>query len=135
MLDLTEHHLVKNIDAFLDKIMPAIESYCNQNSGWILESIEGLSVTLVCGRNDSGGAPSFTTPPSLAKVRWCPNLRGIDGECFPDAIRYCLAHAEGLTEKQAFRYINKVRALLSHCLLYTSPSPRDLSTSRMPSSA
>ena len=24
---------------------------------------------------------------------------------------------------------------LSHCLLYTSPSPRDLSTSRMPSSA
>ena len=27
------------------------------------------------------------------------------------------------------------RALLNHCLLYTSPSPRDLSTSRMPSSA
>ena len=26
-------------------------------------------------------------------------------------------------------------ANLSHCLLYTSPSPRDLSTSRMPSSA
>ena len=25
--------------------------------------------------------------------------------------------------------------LCSHCLLYTSPSPRDLSTSRMPSSA
>ena len=27
------------------------------------------------------------------------------------------------------------RALASYCLLYTSPSPRDLSTSRMPSSA
>jgi len=26
-------------------------------------------------------------------------------------------------------------ALLDYCLLYTSPSPRDLSTSRMPSSA
>ena len=26
-------------------------------------------------------------------------------------------------------------AQLEHCLLYTSPSPRDLSTSRMPSSA
>ena len=26
-------------------------------------------------------------------------------------------------------------ATLYHCLLYTSPSPRDLSTSRMPSSA
>ena len=25
--------------------------------------------------------------------------------------------------------------MLAHCLLYTSPSPRDLSTSRMPSSA
>ena len=25
--------------------------------------------------------------------------------------------------------------VLSHCLLYTSPSPRDLSTSRMPASA
>ena len=24
---------------------------------------------------------------------------------------------------------------INHCLLYTSPSPRDLSTSRMPSSA
>ena len=30
---------------------------------------------------------------------------------------------------------DKLRALLGHCLLYTSPSPRDLSTSRMPSSA
>ena len=28
-----------------------------------------------------------------------------------------------------------VRIMLEHCLLYTSPSPRDLSTSRMPSSA
>ena len=29
----------------------------------------------------------------------------------------------------------KPSELLGHCLLYTSPSPRDLSTSRMPSSA
>ena len=29
----------------------------------------------------------------------------------------------------------KVRISVSSCLLYTSPSPRDLSTSRMPSSA
>ena len=27
------------------------------------------------------------------------------------------------------------QAIYKHCLLYTSPSPRDLSTSRMPSSA
>ena len=29
----------------------------------------------------------------------------------------------------------KLNSLLTICLLYTSPSPRDLSTSRMPSSA
>ena len=32
-------------------------------------------------------------------------------------------------------YINKYGDWLDSCLLYTSPSPRDLSTSRMPSSA
>ena len=32
-------------------------------------------------------------------------------------------------------YVYEVREGLSVCLLYTSPSPRDLSTSRMPSSA
>ena len=30
---------------------------------------------------------------------------------------------------------NKIKSLNYSCLLYTSPSPRDLSTSRMPSSA
>ena len=30
---------------------------------------------------------------------------------------------------------DKVRTEYNDCLLYTSPSPRDLSTSRMPSSA
>ena len=35
------------------------------------------------------------------------------------------------------KYFERARteALLTICLLYTSPSPRDLSTSRMPSSA
>ena len=45
--------------------------------------------------------------------------------------------------KLSIAYANKVLGLLSNikpaldkdCLLYTSPSPRDLSTSRMPSSA
>ena len=31
--------------------------------------------------------------------------------------------------------LNCIAGLLDVCLLYTSPSPRDLSTSRMPSSA
>ena len=33
----------------------------------------------------------------------------------------------GLTKRSGFQFVT--------CLLYTSPSPRDLSTSRMPSSA
>ena len=38
-------------------------------------------------------------------------------------------------EAEADKLKAKAAALLRHCLLYTSPSPRDLSTSRMPSSA
>ena len=36
------------------------------------------------------------------------------------------------SEKEAMR---RLREMLSSCLLYTSPSPRDRSVSRMPSSA
>ena len=35
----------------------------------------------------------------------------------------------------ATKFPNALRRIFSICLLYTSPSPRDLSTSRMPSSA
>ena len=39
-------------------------------------------------------------------------------------------------KRRAFtEHIEKLAELVSACLLYTSPSPRDLSTSRMPSSA
>ena len=34
-----------------------------------------------------------------------------------------------------YRHAEKIKTELYSCLLYTSPSPRDLSTSRMPSSA
>ena len=42
-----------------------------------------------------------------------------------------LPSAQSCISEQMFRYVIGV----GHCLLYTSPSPRDLSTSRMPSSA
>ena len=45
--------------------------------------------------------------------------------------------ADGLRAAAARAFFDDGEALLIHeaCLLYTSPSPRDLSTSRMPSSA
>ena len=41
----------------------------------------------------------------------------------------------GMTEGGTFRLYNDKSIEIVGCLLYTSPSPRDLSTSRMPSSA
>ena len=41
---------------------------------------------------------------------------------------------DGKKHKVNFQQAKMIRMLLT-CLLYTSPSPRDLSTSRMPSSA
>ena len=43
-------------------------------------------------------------------------------------------HAKDIMEKSNLEMDRRV-ADLTDCLLYTSPSPRDLSTSRMPSSA
>ena len=104
----------------------------------------------------------FTPPPlyaeALAKAKsenkplvldfmavWCAPCKRLVSETFVDE------EVAGLLEKCVFLKIDtdehpdlakqfKVASLpdirfLSPCLLYTSPSPRDLSTSRMPSSA
>ena len=49
----------------------------------------------------------------------------------PELIR--LLQEKGILMDEAIEIVSKVCAYT--CLLYTSPSPRDLSTSRMPSSA
>ena len=46
-----------------------------------------------------------------------------------------LAFIKDLTEGKGKIYSNSSQIINEVCLLYTSPSPRDLSTSRMPSSA
>ena len=53
---------------------------------------------------------------------------------------YSIAEACNLIDRNLQENTFKVNftggePLMKHCLLYTSPSPRDLSTSRMPSSA
>ena len=45
--------------------------------------------------------------------------------------KVCLTTAQAVVKFLAVQYSERD----SNCLLYTSPSPRDLSTSRMPSSA
>ena len=63
-----------------------------------------------------------------------------------DLIDYLYQHAVDKKEKTALIALteddhqiklswNELADAVSTCLLYTSPSPRDLSTSRMPSSA
>ena len=58
-----------------------------------------------------------------------------------DAIAFCIGRVlERATQRllnpaHVVAVLNNVRHLKDTCLLYTSPSPRDLSTSRMPSSA
>ena len=49
------------------------------------------------------------------------------------AARAMVSQARPIAEKDAPQEL--AEAQLKLCLLYTSPSPRDLSTSRMPSSA
>ena len=46
-----------------------------------------------------------------------------------------LVKLEELEPEKLKSALLKLHRQFAHCLLYTSPSPRDLSTSRMPSSA
>ena len=58
----------------------------------------------------------------------------VDKHEFEDAAR-CL-HQYDVAVAALSEYVNGDSTIFPvHCLLYTSPSPRDLSTSRMPSSA
>ena len=71
-----------------------------------------------------GGSGKTTVAGTLARIfaeEGTPIL-AIDGDPNPN-----LALTLGMSRKDADQ--------INYCLLYTSPSPRDLSTSRMPSSA
>ena len=60
--------------------------------------------------------------------------QGVESHVHPHALR----HSFATHMLEASGDLRAVQELLGHanlCLLYTSPSPRDLSTSRMPSSA
>ena len=62
-------------------------------------------------------------------------LTHIVGTRSRDTIRVITSKDAGIVLEDLIRATTKAYVLLDTCLLYTSPSPRDLSTSRMPSSA
>ena len=104
-----------------------------------LRTVLQLSLALTfagctCGPQSSGaplerGAPE-ATPAEAAPAT--PEAAG-DGPTFEEAAGGLAWHAEEPLVSQ--RPSSSMRAAQYTCLLYTSPSPRDLSTSRMPSSA
>ena len=96
-----------------------------------------MGATVVVGMILGGAA----TPTKLADagdfVRWgLPLAKGVTYLGTAVAIGSLAFAAYALSAKtpQLTKTLN-LAALGSGCLLYTSPSPRDLSTSRMPSSA
>ena len=80
-------------------------------------------------RNDCGGWRDWAVGPdgielsSAGVVKWLRN----------DLVRVLVRPATGVCSAEVAASFGDVQS--SACLLYTSPSPRDLSTSRMPSSA
>jgi len=74
-------------------------------------------------------------PEEKAPKRYTKPLPHIDEESRPwwEALQRHELYVQKCRDCGDMRY--HTRALCTNCLLYTSPSPRDLSTSRMPSSA
>ena len=69
------------------------------------------------------------SPLGLGAVK--PNVGHLEGSAGMSVVMKVVLVVKGLTAPRGLH----LRRLNEHCLLYTSPSPRDLSTSRMPSSA
>ena len=49
--------------------------------------------------------------------------------------KYCAIYSKGTDTENIWFYSDSLKVQGEDCLLYTSPSPRDISGSRMPSSA
>ena len=68
-------------------------------------------------------------------IRTIVNNAGVDGSVIVGKLKENKSASEGY-DAQSDKYVDMFKAgIIDPCLLYTSPSPRDLSTSRMPSSA
>ena len=95
--------------------------------GWLLGQVAVVLVVIAINAVDSGidlDDPSLEITAILQAALWVGTL----------GIPVWLYVIKGVSWKE-FGWELQKNDILPGCLLYTSPSPRDLSTSRMPSSA
>ena len=107
----------------------------NPQAFWSMmrDGVDGVSEVPESRWNVNDYYDSDTTKPGKANTRWGGFLTDIDQF---DAQFFGIAPKEAVTIDPQQRLLLEVAwETLEDCLLYTSPSPRDLSTSRMPSSA
>ena len=72
-------------------------------------------------------------PDSVIQLPWKPEVAWVAGDCVMEG--QPVEQAPRVTLKRLVKAAAAAGLRVKTCLLYTSPSPRDLSTSRMPSSA
>ena len=86
-------------------------------------------------RNARAAEPIKYVPKGWGYEKWIANCEKYCGKLlFIVKGKQCSWHFHKLKDEVFFVQSGKIK-LFHGCLLYTSPSPRDLSTSRMPSSA
>ena len=69
----------------------------------------------------------------LKSIQGAAKINGVDVAADPRAARQAIAYLP--ESANLYPHLSAIENINYFCLLYTSPSPRDLSTSRMPSSA
>ena len=91
----------------------------------MLDDREGFASGLI---EQAGGDPKAAQLAVEAALGKLPKVSGGNGQMYmSQPIAKVFSTAEDIAKKAGDSFVT--------CLLYTSPSPRDLSTSRMPSSA
>ena len=104
--------------------------------------MNNVILNLSSGISDKENAPKLLSGTGTDKVHLCVVMtsdRGLCGGFNSNIIKKAKSYfSKILSEGKELKIItvgSKGNDQLKSCLLYTSPSPRDLSTSRMPSSA
>jgi len=104
------------------------DSFAGDGSLEIEQAVATAQRHVLCGADmiDVGGESARTNRPQIDEDEESARLIP-----FLDRFRECYAGNAPVDRLQLFPPLLSINT----CLLYTSPSPRDLSTSRMPSSA